>query len=286
MELEYRVIGSGEKTLLIETGIGGSFYDWYPFIERIKKDYKIVLYHRAGYGSSQISNKPRTVKHIAMELHNLIKNLGITDRFVLMGHSYGGLCAQAYAKMYSSSLKGLILLDSTSQNFNRLYNLDIPVMKSFIIVEKMVEDNLKTSNYSKKELREKYKNTIDEYKRMLSDKDSRGFEDFITNPHLFRTIAEEFKNWGNSSKELEELGVFPNIPLLVIARDKKVSVESFVKYDIPKVEAVLYEEVWRELQVELSGLSSTGRFNIANNSDHNIYIDRPDIVIDCLKTMY
>ncbi|MBB2479641.1 MULTISPECIES: hypothetical protein [Heyndrickxia] len=44
-ELEYRVVGKGEQFLIIETGIGSSFYDWFSFVQKIKNDYKIVLYH-------------------------------------------------------------------------------------------------------------------------------------------------------------------------------------------------------------------------------------------------
>ena len=49
LDLEYKIIGKGETVLVIETGIGGSFYSWYPFIEEIKEDFTVVLYHRAGY---------------------------------------------------------------------------------------------------------------------------------------------------------------------------------------------------------------------------------------------
>lgn len=31
MNLEYKIIGKGNNVLVIETGIGGSFYDGYPF---------------------------------------------------------------------------------------------------------------------------------------------------------------------------------------------------------------------------------------------------------------
>jgi len=62
-------------------------------------------------------------------------------------------------------------------------------------------------------------------------------------------------------------------------------VESWIKYQIPKKEAVLYEAQWRELQIELSKLSNKGKLVIAENSEHEVYIDRPDIVIECLKEL-
>jgi hypothetical protein len=69
LELEYKVIGNGEEILIIETGIGNSFYSWYPLIKEISDDFKILLYHRAGYGKSPSSDKPRRTNYIVKELN-------------------------------------------------------------------------------------------------------------------------------------------------------------------------------------------------------------------------
>lgn len=283
IELEYKVVGSGKTILILETGIGGSFYNWYPFIEEIKEDFTIVMYHRSGYGNSPISKEPRTTTTIAKELNKLVKRIGITEKFVLIGHSFGGLCAQQFSKMYPDKIKGLILLDSTSVNFYKLYNLDIPVMNSLISVDKMVDNNIANSKKSKDELFDKFHKTIIEYDNILPYNEAKSYEEFITNPLFFKTIANEFENWGISSENIKELGDFPDIPLIVIARDKEVSVKAFVEHEIPMEEAVLYEEAWRGLQVELSQLSKKGGIIIAEGSDHDIHLDRPDSIIQCLK---
>lgn len=100
-----------------------------------------------------------------------------------------------------------------------------------------------------------------------------------------KTIAEEFQNWDIDSNEIKSIPEFSNIPLIVIARDNKVTERGWVKYNIPEKEAILYENEWRKLQVELSKLSYKGKLIIAENSDHEIYLDRPDIVIQYLKTL-
>lgn len=283
LELEYKEFGDGESTIIIEIGIGSSFYNWYSLVEKIKQDFRVILYHRAGYGRSQTPRKSRTIQHIAEELNDFVREIGISDKFILMGHSFGGLCAQQYVKMYPSKVKGLILVDSTSFDFNKLYDLDIPVMNSLISVGKMVESNRVISKKSNTELKEIFTNTIDEYKKILPDIDGLVFEEFITNPRLFNTIADEFENWGSSSECIKAMGKFPNIPLKVIARDKELAVKPFIKHGIPEQEAILYEECWRQLQLELSHLSEEGILIIADSSDHDIHIDRPDIIIECLK---
>ncbi|WP_313893948.1 alpha/beta fold hydrolase [Psychrobacillus sp.] len=283
LDLEYKVFGTGEKILLIEIGIGSSIYNWFPFVKNIMKDFTIIMYHRAGYGSSMISKNPRTTKNISYELNKFIESLGIKEKVTIMGHSFGGLCALHYVMLFPDKVNGLILLDSTSPNFNRLYNLDIPVMNSLISIDQMVQSNLDNSYKSKEELRNLYNQSIDDCHVILTKNEVIRFEEFITNPNMFKTVAEEFQNWESSSESIKELGEFPNIPLTVIARDIEASVNAFVQYNIPEEEAVKYEKVWRELQIGLSQLSTKGELIIADHSDHGIHLDRPDIVIQGLK---
>lgn len=248
LDLEYKVFGTGEKILLIEIGIGSSIYNWFPFVKNIMNDFTIIMYHRAGYGSSRISKNPRTTKNISYELNKFIESLGIKEKVTIMGHSFGGLCALHYVMLFPDKVNGLILLDSTSP-----------------------------------ELRNRYNQSIDDCNDILTKNEVIRFEKFITSPNMFKTVAEEFQNWESSSESIKELGEFPNIPLTVIARDIEASVNAFVQYNIPEEEAVEYEKVWRELQIGLSQLSTKGELIIADRSDHGIHLDRPDIIIKGLK---
>jgi len=285
MELEYKIIGKDKTVLVIETGIGSSFYDWYSIVEDLKKDFTIVLYHRCGYGKSQDPKTSRTTKNIAKELNYLLDKIGIKDKFILMGHSFGGLCVQHYAKMYPYRLKGIVLIDSTSFNFKQLYMLDTPVMNSLIAIDKMVESNIDSSKKSKEELRDQNRNIISAYENRISDVDMKSVEEFFTSSILHKTIAEEFQNWHIDSKEIKSILKFHNIPLIVIARDNKVTERGWMKYNIPEKEAILYENEWRKLQIELSKLSDEGRLIIAEDSDHEVYLDRPDVIVHNLKAL-
>ncbi|WP_346931091.1 hypothetical protein, partial [Clostridium sp.] len=203
----------------------------------------------------------------------------------LMGHSFGGLCVQNYAKMYPHKLKGIMLIDSTSFNFKQLYMLDIPVMNSLIAIDKMVESNINSSKKSKEELKLQNRDIISAYENRISDSDMKSVEEFFTSSRLHKTIAEEFQNWDIDSKEIKSIPEFPNIPLIVIARDNKVTEKGWLEYNIPEKEAILYENEWRKLQIELSKLSDKGRLVIAENSDHEVYLDQPDVIIHNLKTL-
>lgn len=285
VDLEYKILGNGKTVLVIEMGIGSSFYDWYSIVEDLKENFTVILYHRCGYGKSQDPKTPRTTKNIAEELNCLLGSIGIKDRFILMGHSFGGLCVQHYAKMYPYKLKGIVLLDSTSFNFKQLYMLDIPVMNSLIAIDKMIESNIDSAKKSKEELRRQNRGIISAYENRINDEDMKSVEEFFTSSMLHKTIAEEFQNWHVDSNEIRSITEFPNIPLIVIARDNKAAEKEWVKYNIPEKEAILYESLWRKLQIELSRLSKQGKLIIAENSEHEIYLERADIVVSSLKTL-
>ncbi|WP_454053872.1 alpha/beta fold hydrolase [Clostridium sp. Marseille-Q7071] len=233
LDLEYKITGKGEQILVIESGIGGSFYDWHALINDIKEDFTIILYNRAGYGKSKASNKCRTTKNISEELNSLLDNIGVKEKFILMGHSFGGLCVQQYAKMYPNKINGIVLVDSTSYNFKQLYNLNIPVMDSLISINKMIECNINNSKKSKEELKNQCKNIISGYKNTLSENEIVDCEEFLSNPLLYKMMADEFKNWERSSNSIKEMGEFPNIPLKVIARDNKVAEKYWINLSIP-----------------------------------------------------
>lgn len=285
MGLEYEIIGNGKEVLVIELGIGGAFYDWLPLVEKIKDRFKVILYHRYGYGTSDVANTERTTKNIAKELNEFLNVLGIKEKFILMGHSFGGLCVQHYAKLYEQRLKAVILVDSTSFNFSKLYELNIPVMRSLISIEKMVESNKSNSNKSEEEIKNQCRGMYESIRQKFSDDIIKKYEKFLSNPILYETIANEFKNWKISSQEIKGKKQFPNIPLRVIARDNKIAEKYWVNLEIPENEAKLYEKTWRELQIELSKLNELGQLIIAENSDHEIFEDRPEVIIDTLMKL-
>jgi hypothetical protein len=163
--------------------------------------------------------------------------------------------------------------------------LNIPVMSSLISVDKMIEHNINSSKKTKDELREQNKSMISTYRKTIPENKMIVIEDFFTNPVLYKTMADEFSNWEKDSEYINNMPCFPDIPLIVIARDNKIAEKYWIKYDIPENEALIYEVEWRSLQIELSSLSVMGKLIIAEDSDHEVYLDKPEIIIQCLKTL-
>ena len=76
---------------------------------------------------SELGNYSRTTLQVTKELHLLLQKLDIHEPIILIGHSYGGLCAQHFAMLHEDKLQALILVDSTSMNLHRLDELHLPI---------------------------------------------------------------------------------------------------------------------------------------------------------------
>ncbi|MFZ3194873.1 MAG: alpha/beta hydrolase [Bacillus mycoides] len=125
--VEVYIRGNSKQTVVIQTGMSCSFYDWLPIIEELSQHFTVVSCHRPGYGKSELGNTPRTARQVTKELHMLLNKLHIHKPIILIGHSYGGLCAQHFAMLHEDRLQALLLVDSTSMNLQRLDELHLPV---------------------------------------------------------------------------------------------------------------------------------------------------------------
>ncbi|WP_429603064.1 alpha/beta fold hydrolase [Bacillus albus] len=268
---------SSKQTVVIQTGMGCSFYDWLPIIEKLSQHFTVVSYHRPGYGKSELGNHSRTTLQATKELHTLLEKLDIYEPIILIGHSYGGLCAQHFAMLHEDMLRALILVDSTSMNLHRLDELHLPIS------DQTDSDDIwlkKYNTYSKMDVNMLY----NELKPMLANQ-SRQQIDFSTSPSLYKTTASELSEWKNCALSLKELYKTLEIPLIVIGRDPHYSITQLTEGGMPKDEATQLESMWQELVHEQLQLSIHSQYILAEHAGHGIESDRPDIIIEAIQSL-
>ena len=112
--LAYDIFGSGKIDMVIEMGLGAVMGEWWNLARRLSAHHTILLYERAGYGSSSMSTLERTPENIARELYILMQQLGCDDQVTFLAHSQGGLYAQQFARLYPAFVRKLVLLDPLS----------------------------------------------------------------------------------------------------------------------------------------------------------------------------
>jgi proline iminopeptidase len=112
-KLWYESEGKGDPVVLISGGPGDAHTVFHPFFSRLAKTNRIIYYDPFGVGRSDRAKSPGEY-HFARDvddLEGLRRALGL-GRITVLGHSYGGMVAQAYALKYSESVKRLILIDT------------------------------------------------------------------------------------------------------------------------------------------------------------------------------
>jgi pimeloyl-ACP methyl ester carboxylesterase len=105
---------------IAQLGTGGD--SWRPVLDRLP-GITSVTYDRPGTGSAEprpAPNPPLPHSAFARELACLLDQRGITEPVVLVGHSFGGLIARAFAGLWSERVAGLVFVDASIPQFHLL----------------------------------------------------------------------------------------------------------------------------------------------------------------------
>ncbi|WP_019416217.1 alpha/beta fold hydrolase [Paenisporosarcina sp. TG20] len=186
--------------IVILTGMGCSFEEWYEVFETLSKTNQVLMFHRPGLGESEIGDDNRNTHDAAEELHALLALLKIAEPVILVGHSYGGLCAQHYVKMYNKNVRALVLVDSTSVDLNILDKLDLPVLNRESTDEVWLEKCTSYSLMKQDELSEIINPILTHKQKQLPDEIQQRLIEFQQKPSLYKAMHSEIKNWGKDAK--------------------------------------------------------------------------------------
>lgn len=105
--------GPAERTptVVFESGFGATSLNWMHIQEALAGRVHTVAYDRCGLGWSSEASCERTPVNIASELRAMLRAAEIEPPYVLVGHSFGGLVMQRFALDYPGDVAGLVLLD-------------------------------------------------------------------------------------------------------------------------------------------------------------------------------
>ena len=282
-KIEIHKKGNKGIPIIILTGMGCSFYEWYDVAESLSKSNRVIMFHRPGLGLSEIGTEDRNTQAVVSELNDMIRQFEFSESVILVGHSYGGLCAQHFAKVHPEQVAGVVLVDSTSVNLKELDDLDLPVLDEGDTDEIWMEKCYSYSLMKQEELKEKVNPSLTEKQKQLPLDIQLRLINFLTTPSLYKAMYSETSNWKKDADVIKGMGKFPDIPLIVIGRDKEYNVKLGIIDGLPKCELRLLEEKWQELVTNQANLSNNSELIFAKESSHSIYVDRPDIIIESIN---
>jgi proline-specific peptidase len=115
-KIYYRLFGGGKRLPLVVLHGGPAAGHGYmmPYAQ-LATDRPVVLYDQSGCGKSSAPPelKRYTVARYVQELEDLRRQLGV-ERMLLLGHSWGGLLAPAYAAKHPDRVAGLVLAGTSA----------------------------------------------------------------------------------------------------------------------------------------------------------------------------
>lgn len=128
------VAGDGEATVVFENGLGPPLEIWGKVQPEVSRFARTVSYDRAGVGLSEVGPSPRDGRRIASELHQALRAAGLPPPYVLVGHSFGGLCIRVFAGIYAQDVSAMVLVDPmrTAEEFGPSTNPEVNAVRDTV----------------------------------------------------------------------------------------------------------------------------------------------------------
>lgn len=112
-QISYTDQGKGTAVVLLH-GFLENQTMWNPFVPELAKKNRVITLDLLGHGQTECLGYVHSMEDQADMVHGVLHELKIR-KAILIGHSMGGYVALAFAELYPDTMKGLVLLNSTSR---------------------------------------------------------------------------------------------------------------------------------------------------------------------------
>ncbi len=109
--------GHGSPAVVFDSGLGDPMIVWSEVLPPLAPETTVFAWDRPGLGRSSSGALPRTSERIVAEMREALRTAGIPPPYVLVGHSFGGMTALLFARLYPDEVSGLVLVEATHPRF-------------------------------------------------------------------------------------------------------------------------------------------------------------------------
>ena len=104
------ISGSGPPVVLLH-GVGLNQSIWAGQVKALESDFQVITYDLLGHGRSAAAAANAPLADWVDQLNSVVRDLAL-EKFALVGFSFGGLIAQAYAAQHSHMIDKLVLMST------------------------------------------------------------------------------------------------------------------------------------------------------------------------------
>lgn len=112
--LRFSLSGEGSPTIVMLNGAGGPLEGWHKLFPALEKLGTVVAYDRPGVGASARPREPQLGTTVILQLRALLREIGARPPFLLVAHSFGGLHANLFARVYPEETCGVLFLEASA----------------------------------------------------------------------------------------------------------------------------------------------------------------------------
>ena len=267
--------GAGSPVVVLEVGGGGNVLEWTLVQPEVAKTTRACSYDRAGFGWSELGPNPRSAAQIVSELHTLLRAAQVPGPYILAGHSLGGLFVRLYASAYPAEVAGMVLVDSTHEDFQQRMPPEASASGGSPRALHLIMNLNKVM-------------AVVGFARLTGAPLPRGLgvdEETIklAEQIRFRTRvpfadAAETLALDESMRQVRETQRVLDIPLAVVTRGRYDGLRR-----LPKEAQERIKEAWESMQTDLVSLSPQGTQVVAAKSEHYVHLQQPAVVVDAIR---
>ena len=269
--LHLHCLGKESPTVVVENGDGAFSIDWALVQSNVSKFARICTYDRAGYAWSDPGPLLDMVDEITGDLHLMLQTAKISPPLILVGASMGGAYIRAYQRRFPEQIAAMVLVDATHDE-GIDYEIDGKGKPISLISAEELRDfmtRLLARNLRPPQAPTKMSPPFDRLPENLHAVRLWATARYFSNidmkqvPYVAEASRQEFVML--RKQRLEHEHALGDLPLIVLARTRNTN------------------DSKKRMQAELASLSRNGTLIMAEDSDHEIHLYRPDLVVQGIK---